>query len=294
MQNSGKQPDQITALTDAVYDVGVLKKGIDPTFANTVQGLVQAINYLIHKTAPNVQFGWQFNLWASPGITTQIPSTGLMRITDSLGITAGRAAIVSEAKAIAAYYIKAGVLTYGASFVSIDKYGLDAGAQNGAAANPAGSTWFWNADHWTNYLLFVKTLHDVTSLPVTLWQLPVGHINGSTTANPYNGTTFADLTNTSQSYEDSAPDFFFGDSFTLSGNRLAYFSTNKGNDPKVKVVGNTVTWGSHMAEAAAAGINAILFGAGVGDSTHGSGTPPGDGDWWITKAQRYYAAPVVK
>ena len=143
------------------------------------------------------------------------------------------------------------MLSYGAKFVSMDKYGLDAGAENGAAADPAHSTWFWNADHWNNYLLFSKTLHEATNLPVTLWQLPVGHINGSTSSNPYTGGTFADQANTSQHYEDSAPSFFFGDSFNLSGSRLAYFSTNAGNDPKVTVSGNTVTWGSHMAEAAA-------------------------------------------
>ena len=90
MQNSGKQPDQIAALTDAVYDVGALTRGIDPTFANTVQGLVNAINYLISKSTPNVNFGWQFNLWASPGITTPIPGNGLMHITDTKGIAAGR------------------------------------------------------------------------------------------------------------------------------------------------------------------------------------------------------------
>ncbi len=294
MQNSGKQADQIAAMTDAIYDAGALTRGVDPTFSNTVQGLVNAINYLISKAAPNVTFGWQFNLWASPGLTTAIPAKGLMRLTDTMGIAAGRAAIASEAKAIAQYYIRAGVLSHGAKFVSIDKYGLDAGAENGAAANPAGSTWFWNADHWNNYLLFAKTLHDETKLPVTLWQLPVGHINGSTSANPYTGGTFADQANVSGHYEDSAPDFFLGDSFTLSGERLAYFAKNQGKDPKITVSGNTVTWGSHMAEAAAAGINAILFGAGVGDSTHGTGSPPGDAGWWITQVQRYYKAPVKR
>jgi len=53
-------------------------------------------------------------------------------------------AIAREAELIAEYYIDAGILSYGAGFISLDKYGLDAGAQNGAANNPEASTWFWN------------------------------------------------------------------------------------------------------------------------------------------------------
>jgi hypothetical protein len=47
-----------------------------------------------------------------------------------------------KAARIADYYVAAGVLSHGAHFVSIDKYGLDGGF--GGAA-PWNSTWFWNA-----------------------------------------------------------------------------------------------------------------------------------------------------
>lgn len=295
MQMSGQQPGQIAAMTRAAYSSGVLKQGVDPAFTDTLPGLVKAINYTISKYAPNIEFGWQFNLWASPGVTVGIPVTGLMRLTDTLGIAAGRDAISREAGLIADYYINAGILSYGADFVSIDKYGLDAGFQTDAAANPAASTWFWNADHWNNYLLFTKVLHQKTALPVTLWQLPVGHINGSLTTNPYAPSgVFPDLTNTFTKYEDSAPTFFFGDSFTAGGKRLDYFATNRGGDAKVSVQAGVVTWGSHLAEARAAGVTAILFGAGVGESTDGVGSPPTDGSWWITKVQDYYSTSLVR
>ena len=62
---------------------------------------MQAINYIIKKNLPKAYFGWQFNLWASPGITVSVPSTGIIRLTDSMGISAGRSAIASEAQAIA-------------------------------------------------------------------------------------------------------------------------------------------------------------------------------------------------
>ena len=290
MQNSGKTPDQISAVTSAIYDSGLLNANTDPAFANNVTGLVKAINYSIHKVTPAMRFGWQVNLWASPNT----PGNGIIKATDTLGWTAGRQKITDTANAIADYYKSAGILESGAGFVSIDKYGLDAGAQNGAAANPAGSTWFWNADHWNNYLLFAKTLHTNTNMPITLWQLPVGRINGTTTTNPYDASgKFADLNNTSQRYEDSAPSYFFGDTFATSSSRASYFGANMASDPDVTVSGSTVTWKEHMNEALASGITTLMFGAGVGDSTASVGTPPTDGYWWITKAQAYMKNPVA-
>lgn len=296
MQNSnGNNPTPASLLfahTDSAYTSGVLDKKNDPTFANNIRGLVQCINYIISKYAPNAKFGWQFNLWASPGITTEIPGTGLMRITDTKGITKGRTALVNEAQAIANYYMDAGVTSYGAQFLSIDKYGLDAGISN--PQNPAQSTWFWNADHWNNYLLFAKTLNSTVKLPVILWQLPVGHINSSLEVDPYlNNGLFPALNNTSAHYEDSTPDFFLGDSFVPgSQTRLSYFATNNGADPKITAKDSTVTWQGHMQEAKNSGVIAALFGPGVGDSTKNIGNPPTDSYWWITKAQKYYTNPV--
>ncbi|WP_197997525.1 glycosyl hydrolase family 8 [Gimesia panareensis] len=294
MQNAGAAASDISAMTSAAYSSGVLQEGVDPQFDNTVTGLIEAINYSISKYAPNVEFGWQFNLWASPGIENPIPATGIVHLTDTLGVEAGRAAIAREAELIAQYYMDAGILSYGAGFISLDKYGLDAGAQNGAADDPAGSTWFWNSDHWHNYLLIVQTLTQTTDREMVLWQLPVGHINDSLAENPYdeNGV-FDQLNNTTRQYEDSAPTFFLGDTFTASGDRLDYFSTNALNDSKLTVSGNTITWGSHMEEARAAGIRQILFGAGVGISTDSIGTDPTDDYWWITKVQEYYQDPVA-
>jgi hypothetical protein len=296
-QNSGQAPSAIAAATHAAYDSGVLSAGVDPTFPNTIAGLVSAINYTIAKLSPQVQFGWQINLWASPpgGWTTPVPNTGLIHLTESSGIAVGRSQIAAEAAAIAKYYIQAGILSYGASCVSIDKYGLDAvGADSDAAQDPADSVWFWNNDLWQNYLTFVASIHTTTSLPVMLWQIPVGRINSSLAMNPYDlSGVFPDLTDTNQQYEDSAPDFFLGDTFATSGARYTYFSANLGGDPLVSPGLGTVTWGSHMQDAAASGVVAVLFGAGVGASTNGVGSPPTDGYWWIAKIQQYYLQPVA-
>ena len=80
--------------------------------------------------------------------------------------------IAQEAAAIANYYLSAGVATYGAKFVSMDKYGLDAAAYElSAAADPASSTWSWNADLWGNYLIFARTLRQSLNLPSALFAM---------------------------------------------------------------------------------------------------------------------------
>ncbi len=137
-----------------------------------------------------------------------------MHLTETNGITKGRQLIAGEAAAIVNYYMAAGVLTHGAQFVSVDKYGLDAtGFEASAQNDPADSYWFWNNDLWGNYLTFVSTMHKTTGLPVILWQLPVGHINTSQAADPYTGGLFPTLIDSNRQLEDSSPTFFLGDTF---------------------------------------------------------------------------------
>jgi hypothetical protein len=295
-QNAAKPASAIAAATRAAYDSGVLSTAEDPAFPDTVQGLVRAINYTISKYTPQVVFGWQVNLWASPpgGYTTPIPINGLIHKTDTEGIEKGRQQVASEASAITNYYVAAGVTSHGASFISIDKYGLDAvGAEAHAQNDPARSIWFWNNDHWTSYLVFVQSMHRVSGLPVILWQLPVGRINSTLESNPYAASgRFADLPNRERGYEDSAPVFFFGDSFPASGARLAHFGANLGSDPSLSVRDGVITWGAHMAQAAEAGVVSMMFGPGVGAATSNLGSPPTDNYWWITKAQKYLDRPV--
>lgn len=291
MQQSGKQPNEISALVECAYSSGVLEKGKDPQFENSVKGLVESINYTVKKYYPQAYYGWQFNIWSYD--SHEIPNQGLLHKTEQVGFEPGREFIKQVATETANYYEAAGVTSYGADFISIDKYGLDGAYEAGAKDDPEKSKWFWNADLWNNYLLYTKTLHQETELPVILWQLPVGHINSSQEPNPYNNGKFKDLTNEVGNYEDSAPTYFFGDTFKAgSDKRLEYFAKNEANDPKIKVTGDTITWGGHMEEAKDAGIVSILFGAGVGASTDAVGSPASDDYWWITKAQRYFKNPL--
>jgi hypothetical protein len=270
-QRTGLQPSQITTADGTLVDT------------------VTRINDTIAQNGGNVRFGWQLSLWAaSPYLGNQ----GVIRRTDDLGWVKGRQVIVQAANATATYAIAAGVLSHGANFLSIDKFGEDAGYSN--PDNPDLSTWFWNNDHWLNYLLYVQTLHQASGLPMVLWQLPVGHINSSTAISVRTGQLFPDLTNTDTKYEDSTTTFFFGDTFNVaSPTRLSYFSQNRAGDPTLSVSGERLTWGSHMGLLPQNGIIAALFGAGVGPSTHGTGDPPTDDYFWIQKVQKYYLGKPV-
>ena len=136
-------------------------------------------------------------------------------------------------------------------------------------------------------------MHERSSLPVVLWQLPVGHINTSQATSPYAvGSLFPELDNTATRYEDSAGTFFLGDTFTATGARFDHFAADEGNAPGISISGDAITWRANMQAAAEAGVIAVLFGAGVGVSTDGIGSPPTDAYWWMTKVQDYYTAPV--
>ncbi len=256
--------------------------------AGTIQSLVERINRTIQRKrrlGHNIFYGWQINLWAD---ATFSASQGVLRRTDDLGWEAGREAIRQSAEATTRYAMDAGVLSNGADFISIDKYGLDAMIHQNTI-NPADSTWFFNNDHWMNYLYFVKTIHQTSSKPVILWQLPVGHINGSQQVSAYTGNLFSDLPNVATKGEDSSTSFFFGDSLRITDEkRLQYFSQNLAADDSLTVSENEITFGSHFASAKESGVIAALFGAGVGVSTDGVGSDPTDDYFWIQKVQSYY------
>lgn len=128
----------------------------------------------------------------------------------------------------------------------------------------------------------------------------MGHVNGSDYL--VNGQSVADLANIDTQWEDSAVSYFFGDTFSsASRGRNAddsrkYFSANDAKDPLVSKDGDgTIVWGSHMAAARDAGIDSIMFGPGLANSTQGGGYrgPALDGYFWATKAQEYLKNPVL-
>lgn len=274
----------------------------------------------------NVLIGWQANLWASsqprqtdtntlafPGGLPFGGKLTIARWTDATNATVTFSDLVdrlqTEATTIANYYKSNGVAV-GTDFIAFDRYGTDAGAAFGAAdggtsADPSGGKWFFNYDHWNNYLLFVDTVSTVVNLPAVLWQLPMGHINATTAVKP-DGTAYAPLSNAAGSgaYEDALSTFWFGDTFTAATpQRAAYFSQNNwgthdsGRAGDVSVSGGKITWKPGLLRLGSLNkpVLGVLFGAGVG-SDHStvacaqSAAGTTDDYWWINKAQRYYVA----
>jgi hypothetical protein len=287
----GNDAGRMPAATGAAYSSGVLASGSDPAFGNNLKGLVEAITYTIKKYDPSAFVGWQINTW---GVRDALKDT------DTQGWTAGRQSVVSTATQVANFARTADV-GYHADFAAFDQWGQDFGILRDP--NPAADIRYLNAAHWSNYLLYVQTIRQSLGLPAVLWQIAAGHLNSTRTPSPtyWNASgSFPDLDNVSaEQNEDSAATFFYGDSFTSSGNSLAFYGSNPGADPKVSVAGSTVTWGSHIPEAAAAGVVAILFGAGTGTGTYGvpemvgsNQTHPADFDYWVTRTQSYLASPT--
>lgn len=155
--------------------------------------------------------------------------------------------------------------------------------QNAAKSDYNLAQWFWNSDQWNNYLYFVSQISaGLDGSKVMLWQIPQGHINGSTSG--------GDLTNTDANYEDSATSYFFGDTFTPNAGGLEHFAENQAQDANLTVSGSTITWGEHMSLAQSSNVLSVLFGAGLGISTRGTPTPAGgvnDNNIFAQKATSY-------
>jgi hypothetical protein len=289
--NYGNDASRMPAATNAAYSSGVLSSGSDPAFGNNLRGLTEAITYTIKKYDPAAFVGWQVNTW---GVRDALKDT------DTMGWSAGRQSVANVATQVANFLTTADI-GYHADFAAFDQWGQDFGMLRDP--NPAGDIRYLNAAHWSNYLLYVQTIRQSLNLPAVLWQIAVGHLNSTRTPSPtyWNASgVFPDLDNvTSEQDEDSASTFFYGDSFVSSGNNLSFYSSNPGNDPKISVNGSTITWGSHISDAAAAGIVAILFGAGTGTGTYGvpemvgtNQTGPGDFGYWVTRTQSYLSNPT--
>lgn len=277
----------------------LIPTSVGPSAISTNAGTIASLVHRINKTISDKRisghklfFGWQLNLWA---YGAHAGSKGILRKSDELNFEPAKYLIGITAQEITQYGINAGILSYNADFISIDKYGLDAMGQNNTP-DPFDCTWFFNNDHWNNYLLFANKIYTTSGKPVILWQLPVGRINQSNYQSAYTGQTYPDVNNTPAKYEDSSTDFFLGDNFLPTNtNRINYFKQNKWNDPKLNYNSGTgiLQWGNHLQETKDKGIISVLFGAGVGASTDGIGNPPSDNYFWIQKVQDYYSSGTI-
>ena len=319
---------------DLGYDIGRLAEDVGLVPAGTVSGnsvvqFVQAMNagtrYLSKQggESVNLQFGWKFNLWATDFTMPDQSGwkKGISKVTDwflanNQPFEKGQDFVRAVAKVTAQWYQAAGIMDMpslggakvaGPDFIALDKYGIDGGNNQQALTSPGftdpeATSWFFNGDHWDNYLEYAGQLHQsLGQIPVRLWQIPVGHVNGSTSVNPGTHALYPDLANkatsdTVQAWEDSAVSYFLGDTF--SGNtaggaaaRPDFLKQNNANDAARTVDGQgNIVWQSHMAQAKSAGVEAILFGPGLPFATSAggyNGVAAQDGYFWANKAYGY-------
>jgi hypothetical protein len=184
-------------------------------------------------------------------------------------------------------------MTHGASFFSIDKYGLDALIVS-AEKDPKKCAWAWNITHWNTYLFYIKTISDTLGgTPCVIWQMTVGHLNSSKSISPYTGNLYPDLPNTAGKGEDPATTFFFGDVFSPPREHYNHWIENKWNDPLFSTDGTNITYGSHLQLLKNYGIVNYMVGGGVGISTNTNfspvtGTVSNDDYFLISKIQDSY------
>ncbi len=297
-------------------------------FPNTLKGFATSIPHIFRKPftldgqgaqlGDNVMIGWKLNLWASKiggGYTTNVGKPtgtdfgvgkGIIRWTDATGQGTppnGFGDLVGyirgEAAGIARYYLSVGIAQQ-TDYLFIDRYGIDA-ASKGFVDDPASSTWFWNHDHWNNYLAFVASVQQTVNLPIILWQMPMGHINQSDALKP-GGGPYVPLSNATNggSFEDSSASFWLGDTFSPGGaRRTDYFATSEWADydparaADVMVSKSDIRWAPAIARLPGLGIAALLNGPGVGrdSSTFACAqdtAASADDSWWINKVQQYY------
>ncbi len=249
---------------------------------------VRAVNYEIDKH-PNAYFGWKTNLWSDAMHPSVLDDTD----PSEFGWTTGRQRVYTAGQNTIQYALDGGIDKGGVDFVVLDKYGLDAMAVTGGSiANVDDEYWFFSSDHWYNYLHFTKALHNESNLPVVIWQLPVGRINGSQTISAYTDSAFEDVPNTPRDWECSSLSWFLGDTMVVPANnvenRFSHFSTNVYGDTNLVTMGDTIVWPPHIDVAEGNGVVTTMYGAGVGNSSDGIGFPPEDDYFSIQKIQDYY------
>ncbi len=242
------------------------------------KGYVQSLHALIQKIAPDVTFGWQVNLWAggsalwihetlTPEEINENQSQPLVDFWNDQEVYNG------ELKP---------------DFIVFDKYERDG---FGSTARSAG--YAFNANDWSNYIVYAKQISEAFGVPCMYWQIPGGHM-------PLVGE---DTSIVDDDHSASAPDFFFGnpgigtDISNISPELLELDlnpSIYKGATTVGEYLGQTpgYDWSnSQLEELANNNVFAILWGGGSTTSIAPIGTNGDDKGWLAGKVKDYYDNP---
>ena len=212
-----------------------------PSFANTLNGWVQANNGIIRAVAAKgtVTFAWQEDMYAAGGNGDFWMQT---QLTSAQAASAYSTPVTNWLTANAPDAASSGAGTLGAAYVPdylvFDRYGED---DSNPGSDTGGAT-LYNAQSWDNYLTGIgQVSKNFDNIPIMMWQIPGSHITNTTEANPelhYAANPNPPYNLETDGYTFStAPVYFFGDSNLTSSLSNIMTGTANTNYPP-SAVGN--------------------------------------------------------
>lgn len=253
--------------------------GSFPSLEDNFKGYVQSLHALIRAIAPDITFGWQVNLWAG-GSSNWIHET----LTDDQINTERSQPLVNFWNAQEVYN---GQIR--PDFIVFDKYERD--CFDRLQSIPVG--YAFNANDWSNYMVYAKQISEAFGVPCMYWQIPGGHM-------PLVGEDTSIVDN---NHSASAPDFFFGNSGIGTDINNISSEVLQIDLPEIDPYhgANTVgeylrqkphDWSnSQLEQLANNNVFAILWGGGQTTSIAPIGTNGDDQGWLAGKVSDYYDNP---
>ena len=164
---------QWQSLTNATFDdivknkatIAVTKGANVPEFADTIQGWVQANNWIIKNFAPSISFGWVENMWASGSAWWIHDNLTPQQIDEQ------------QAKTNTKIFETLGVYNgaYRPDYLAVDRYEMDDSACY-------GSGFLLNQKDLTNYFTWLEYLSkNNDNVPIMLFQYPGSHVGADQT-----------------------------------------------------------------------------------------------------------------
>ncbi len=245
-----------------------------PSFNNDFKGWIQATNWLIKTTSPDVTFGWQENIWSGNSANWVHNNYTEGEIHEK--VAGPTSTLWNDLEVYTGEYKP--------DFLVFDKYERD-------GTSAAGIGYFFNNRDWDNYLTYVKLIsQDLGNVPVMLWQIPGGHLQ-----------TVGGI-DTRVDHGSSAPDYFFGDKdlmpdlsnvkpYLLNMTLADVYNSNSSTIGEY-LQENNYDWSNtnNMQKAKNSNVFSILWGGG--DTTSVGLYPFDDGGWLSNKVNEYHKNPT--
>jgi hypothetical protein len=244
-----------------------------PVFSDDIYGYLQAVNFIVHRFAPDVAFGWQTNVWAT--------GTADWLLRDNANPQA-------QGEQISAFINELGVYQgqYAPDFIVFDKFERDCFSPDALAH------YGWNATAWQHYLAMVKATTQGLNVPAMIWQIPGGHMPTAE-----EGTTLI-----ASNHFASGGTFLMGDE--RIGSNVRAISRELLDTPLNKTTYGATTVGEWLAKDAGYDwgqpqvmnlpdyhIFSVLWGGGSTVSITTIHSNGDDGGWLAQKMSEYYRSP---